>query len=103
MEAVIVGRVFLPPTQPLGLGPRPGRQAGRQAGDRRSGEQVADRAHPEGVAPAAPAMLASVVAHMAPLAERSEVARSVVAGIVVQVRAGEHDARDPQRGVTTRK
>ena len=43
-------------------------------------------------------MLASVVAHMAPLAERSEVARSVVAGIVVQVRAGEHDARDPQRG-----
>ena len=74
---------FFHPPNPWGLAHGPaGRQAGRQAGDRRSGEQVADRAHPEGVAPAAPAMLASVVAHMAPLAERSEVARSVVAGIV---------------------
>ncbi|WP_156455667.1 hypothetical protein, partial [Sphingomonas sp. CCH18-H6] len=59
----------------------------------RSGEQVADRAHPEGVEPAAPAMLAGVVAHVASLAERGEVAQPVVAGIVVQVRAGEHDAR----------
>lgn len=40
-------------------------------------------------------MFAGVMAHMAALTERREVAWPVVAGIMVQVRAGEHDARDP--------
>lgn len=34
--------------------------------------------------------------HVATLAERGEVARPVVARIVVEMRAGEHDARDEQ-------
>ena len=63
--------------------------------DLRSGEQVADRPHSEGVEPAPPAMFGGVMAHMAALTERREVAWPVVAGIMVQVRAGEHDARDP--------
>ena len=68
------------------------------AKDLQSGEQVADRAHPEGIEPSAPTMLPSVVTHVAPLAERGEVARPVVAGIMVQVRAGENDTRDAHRG-----
>ncbi len=35
-----------------------------------SGEQVADRAYPKDVVPSTSAMLASVVAHVAALAER---------------------------------
>ena len=43
-------------------------------------------------------MLDRVVDHVAALAERREVARPVVAGIVVQVRAGEDHTRSPQMG-----
>ncbi len=41
-------------------------------------------------------MFGRVVDHVAALAERGEVARPVVAGIVVQMRASEDYARDPK-------
>ena len=43
-------------------------------------------------------MFGSIVPHVAPLAQRREVAGPVVAGIVVQVRGGEHDMRRRQWG-----
>lgn len=39
-------------------------------------------------------MLGSIVDHMAPLAERSQVARCIVGRIMVEVRAGDIDPRD---------
>lgn len=62
----------------------------------RSGEEVADCAHSEGVVPSTSAMLAGVVTHVATLAERGEIARPVVAWIMVQVCACEDHARDTQ-------
>ena len=43
-------------------------------------------------------MFARVVAHVAALAQGGEIARAVVAGIVVQMRACQHHAGDAQRG-----
>ena len=63
-----------------------------------SGEQVADRAHLKSIEPPASTMFGGVMDHMATLAERGEVARPVVAGIMVQVRAGKDHARDAQMG-----
>lgn len=40
-------------------------------------------------------MLGSIVDHVAPLAERSQVARRVVGRIMIEVRAGDIDPRDP--------
>lgn len=59
----------------------------------RSGEQVAYRLPSERVEPSPSAMFARIMAHVAALAECSEVARPVVARIVVQVRAGQHHTR----------
>ena len=78
------GLAFVPPTQP-GAGALP-----------RLGEQIAQRAPAKGVHPAPAPVFGRVMDHVAPLAERSEVARPVVARIVVEVRAGEHHARDEQ-------
>ena len=63
-----------------------------------SGEQVADRAQPERVAPAPTAMSGRIADHVTSLAERGEIARAVVAGIMVQVGAGENYARDERPG-----
>lgn len=40
-------------------------------------------------------MLGSIVDHVASLAERSQIARCVVGRIMVEVRAGDIDPRDP--------
>lgn len=61
-------------------------------------EQVADRANPEGVEPPTPAMLGRVVDHVATLAERGGIPGAVIAGIIVQVCAGEEDAGDAEQG-----
>ena len=57
-------------------------------------EQVAQGAEPEHLAPAPPAVLLPVMEHVAPLAECCEVAGPVVAGVVIQVCAGQDHAGD---------
>ena len=42
-------------------------------------------------------MLVRVVTHVAGLAERCQIARAVVAGVVIEVRAGQHHARPAER------
>lgn len=59
-------------------------------------EQVSKGAKPEHLAPPSAAVLLSIVEHVAPLAERREVAGPVVAWVVVEVRAGQDHARDGQ-------
>jgi len=53
--------------------------------------QVPDRAQPKPAPPALPAMFGRVVEHVAALAQRGEVGGIVVAGIVVEMRAGQHN------------
>ena len=60
--------------------------------------QVADGAQAEHVPPALPAMFGRVVAHVAALAERGEVARQIVPRIMVEVRACQDDIGGPDRG-----
>ncbi len=58
------------------------------------GEQIAQRAPPIGVQPAPAPMLGRVMNHMAPLAERGQVARRIIGRIMVQMRARDIDPRD---------
>lgn len=57
-----------------------------------SGKQIPDSAAPESVAQATSAMFPRVVAHVTGLAQRRQVARAVVARVVVEVRAGQDHA-----------
>lgn len=59
-------------------------------------KQVAFGSTVEGVAPARPAMLGCVVEHMAALAKRGEIPRSVTTRIVSEMAAGQHHTRDRQ-------
>lgn len=53
-------------------------------------KQVARSSAPEERCPALPAVFGSIVCEVATLAERCEIALVVVAGVVIEVRAGEH-------------
>ncbi|MBB3941618.1 hypothetical protein GGR39_003299 [Novosphingobium fluoreni] len=59
-------------------------------------EQITHRSAAKGVVTAAAVVFRGVVAHVAALAERGEIARAIVAWVVVQVRGSEHDARHAQ-------
>lgn len=58
-----------------------------------SGKKIAERAQLVRVQPAPPPVFRRVMDHMAPLAERREIARPVARRIMVQVRARDRDAR----------
>src|SRR3546814_19860850 len=60
----------------------------------RSREQVRHSAPAIGIEPSTTPMFVSIVDHVAPLAERSQVARGVVGRIMVEVGAGDIDPRD---------
>jgi hypothetical protein len=57
--------------------------------------QIAQRPVAKAIPPALPAMFGCVVQHVAPLTQCREVRRRVVAGIVIQMCAGQHDPRHP--------
>src|SRR3546814_8903347 len=57
-------------------------------------EQVRHSAPAIGIEPSTTPMLVSIVDHVAPLAERSQVARGAVGRIMVEVGAGDIDPRD---------
>jgi hypothetical protein len=61
----------------------------------RSDEQIGARVTPAISDPALQQMPGAIMQQMTALAEAGEVAHPVVAWIVVDVRGGEHDARDP--------
>jgi hypothetical protein len=58
-------------------------------------EQIPESLAPEQCEPTPPAVLLTVVLEMAPLAQRYEVARVVVGGVVIPVSGRQHHARDP--------
>ena len=53
-------------------------------------KQVAQGPQPEHLAPSPPAVLLGIVEHVAPLAERREVAGLVVTRVVIQMRTGQN-------------
>lgn len=63
--------------------------------DARILEQVAYRPPVEDMPPALPAMLGRIVEHVTSLTQRGQVRRRVVARIMVEMRAGEHDKGRP--------
>ncbi len=62
-----------------------------------SGKHISDGTGPEPIAQAASAMFARVMAHMTSLAECRQVARPVVAGVVIEVRTGQDHAGPAER------
>ena len=58
----------------------------------RSAKEIAECLAPKQRQPAPSSMLGAVMDHVAALAERREVARSVVGGVVIAVGGGQHDA-----------
>ena len=61
-----------------------------------SGKQISHCAGAKRLEPTTLAMFTGIVAHVAALAQCGEITRAVVAWVVVQMRTGEHHARDAQ-------